>query len=92
MAYHQQQKSKVKVTHSLSKATHEAVSSLVTQGKARDVSSFIEAALQQALLNRQLDHLKLELEAFDDPGYHAEIAALGNSGLEDLQEFLGDPQ
>jgi hypothetical protein len=38
----------------------------------------------------KLELLDLELEAFDDPEYAAQIAKFGDTGLEDLQPFLED--
>ncbi len=44
----------------------------------------------QASRTERLEHLELELEAFDDPEYAAEIAKFGDTGLEDLQPFLNE--
>lgn len=79
---------KVKVTHTLTRRTRDEVHQLVAQGVAKDASDFIERALEQALHEEMLKHLDLELEAFDDPEYCAEIAKFGDTGLEDIQPFL----
>ena len=34
--------------------------------------------------------LELELEAFDDPKYCAQVAKFGDTGFEDFQPFLKD--
>ena len=81
---------KVKVTHTLTRRTRDEVRQLVAQGVAKDASDFIERALEQALHAEKLKHLELELEAFDDPEYRAQIAKFGDTGLEDLQPFLKD--
>ncbi|NJK44294.1 MAG: hypothetical protein HC933_08425, partial [Pleurocapsa sp. SU_196_0] len=83
---------KIKVTHTLKRRTHDAVRSLVARGAARDVSSFIEAALERALAEEKRSHLQLELEAFEDESYREEIERLGDTGFEDLQPFLGEKQ
>ena len=44
----------------------------------------------QASKTERLEHLELELEAFDDPEYVAQVAKFGDNGLEDLQPFLKD--
>jgi hypothetical protein len=44
----------------------------------------------QILQTERLEHLDLELEAFDDPEYIAQVAKFGDTGLEDLQPFLKD--
>lgn len=92
MSYHQTSVQKVKVTHTLEKQTHEALRSLVASGVAKDVSSYIESAVKKALAEQEQQHLELELEAFNDPEYCAEVAQFGDTGLEDLQPFLEKPQ
>jgi hypothetical protein len=44
----------------------------------------------QLLQAERLKHLELELEAFDDPDYAAQIAKFGDTGFEDLKPFLKD--
>lgn len=92
MTYHQNQSVKVKVTHTLRKKTHEAIRALVAVGKVSDVSSFIEDAVNKALQEQERLHLQLELEAFENAEYRAEVATYGNTGLEDIQPFLGEKQ
>jgi hypothetical protein len=50
------------------------------------------SALEQAqiLKTKKFEQLDLELEAFDDPEYAAQIAKLGDTGLEDLKPFLNE--
>jgi hypothetical protein len=36
----------------------------------------------------RLEHLKLELEAFDDPKYCAQVARFGDTGFEDFVGVL----
>ncbi|WP_102126039.1 hypothetical protein [Deinococcus planocerae] len=79
---------KIKVTHTLTRHTHSRVRELVQRGEVKDVSAFIEQAVEQALREHKLRNLALELEAFEDPDYAAEVARLGEEGMEDLRVEL----
>ena len=52
-------------------------------------SSFSKETVSQTLVTQAKQHLQLELEAFDDADYRTMVAAYGDTGLEDLQPFLG---
>ena len=44
----------------------------------------------QVFQTEKLEHLNLELEAFDNPEYAAQVAKFGDSGFEDFQPFVKD--
>lgn len=73
------------MAHILTRQTRDRVRDLVRQGAVKDASAFIEQAVEEALRVHKLRHLALELEAFEDPEHRAEVARLGDDGLEDIQ-------
>ncbi len=80
---------KVKVTHTLTRGTRDRMRALVQRGEVKDASAFIEQAVEAALREHKLQNLALELEAFEDAGHAAEVARLGDEGLEDIAAELG---
>lgn len=79
---------RVKVTHTLSRATRERLRDLVERGEVRDASAAIEEALTDYLRRRKLERLRLELEAFDDEAFAADVARATDEGIEDVAQQL----
>lgn len=79
---------KVKVTHTLTRRTHDRLRELVVRGEIRDASSFIEEALEASLRERKLRQLALELEAYEDPALVADTVRRGDEGIGDVAAEL----